>query len=213
MELLALFFNSFVVGFSGALMPGPLLAVGIAETPRHGWRTGPIISIGHAIAEIGVVVLLSLGLATLVQGNAAITRVIGIAGGAALILMGLLMGYDIIKNRVRYDAGPTAAKSGQKLAGEGITATISNPYWFVWWATTGLAFLVKSMHFGAIGPVIFYFGHILSDFVWYSVVSLLIWTGRKLIMGVGLRILILTCALFLLYLGGKFIHDGIAGAL
>ena len=61
MELVLLFSNSFLVGFSGAMMPGPLLTVGIAETPRSGWRTGPIISIGHAIAEVVVVVLLSAG--------------------------------------------------------------------------------------------------------------------------------------------------------
>ncbi len=213
MELFALFFNSFVVGFSGAMMPGPLLAVGIAETPRHGWQTGPIISIGHAIAEIAIVVLLSLGLATLVQGNAVITHVISVVGGVALILMGIVTAYDILKNRVKYEAGQQPGKSHHRLAGEGITATLSNPYWFVWWATTGLAFLVKSLRFGAVGPVIFYFGHILSDFVWYTVVAIIIWSGRKVIMGIGLRILILTCALFLLYLGGKFIHDGITGAL
>ena len=212
MELLALFFNSFVVGFSGAMMPGPLLTVGIAETPRHGWQTGPIISIGHAIAEIVVVVVLSLGLVAVAE-NQIVTRVIGTVGGAALILMGSMMGDDIIKSRIKYESITVSKKSSTKLAGEGITATLSNPYWFVWWGTTGLAFLVKSLHFGWIGPVLFYFGHIMSDFVWYSLVSVLLWRGRKLIIGTGLRVLILCCALFLLYLGGKFMYDGISGAL
>jgi len=212
MELLALFFNSFVVGFSGAMMPGPLLTVGIAETPRHGWQTGPIISIGHAIAEVAVVVILSLGLVAVAE-NQIVTKVIGVVGGSALILMGIMMGYDIIKNRVKYELLTVEKKSSTKLAGEGITATLSNPYWFVWWGTTGLAFLVKSLHFGWIGPVLFYFGHIMSDFVWYSLVSILLWRGRKLIMGTGLRVLILCCALFLLYLGTRFIYDGLSGAL
>ena len=212
MELLALFFSAFVVGFSGAMMPGPLLAVGIAETPRHGWKTGPIISVGHAIAEIVVVAVLSLGLVTLAQ-NLMVTRIISTVGGAALIYMGITMGYSTIRNRVSYDADAGTSKSHNRLAGEGITATISNPYWFVWWATTGLAFLVQSLKFGAVGPVVFYFGHIMSDFVWYTVVSILIWTGRKVIMGAGLRILIICCAVFLLYLGGKFILDGLTGAV
>ena len=72
MALLTLFLNSFVVGFSGAMMPGPLLAVDIANTPRHGWHTGPVLSIGHAIAEIAVVVLLSVGVAALAG-----TRLVG----------------------------------------------------------------------------------------------------------------------------------------
>ena len=186
MELVLLFFNSFMVGFSGAMMPGPLLAVGIAETPRHGWQTGSVISVGHAIAEIAVVVVLSLGLAVLIE-KPLVTGLIGIVGGTALIYMGINMGYGILKRKVSYETTSQGKKSHHKLAGEGITATLSNPYWFVWWGTTGLAFLVKSLKFGFVGPVVFYFGHILSDFVWYTFVSVLLWTGKKLIMGTGLR--------------------------
>ena len=209
MELFLLFFNSFVVGFSGAMMPGPLLAVGIAETPRHGWRTGPVISAGHAVAEVFIVVALSLGLAALAQ-NSTVAAIIGIVGGTALIVMGIQMAYGIIKSKVNYEIVETEKGSSHKLAGKGITATLSNPYWFVWWATTGLAFLVKSLKFGIIGPVVFYFGHILSDFVWYTVVSILIWAGKKIIMGRVLKVLIVACAVFLVYLGITFIYDGVA---
>ncbi|MEW6412772.1 MAG: LysE family transporter [Candidatus Zixiibacteriota bacterium] len=208
MELPLLFFNSFMVGFSGAMMPGPLLAVGIAETPRHGWQTGPIISIGHAIAEIFVVVVLSLGLAALAQ-DPMVAAIIGIVGGVALILMGVQMAYEILKKKIDYEIVTSDKQSSHKLAGKGITATLSNPYWFVWWATTGLAFLVKSLKFGVIGPVVFYFGHILSDFVWYSVVSVLLWMGKRIIMGKALRVLIVACAIFLVYLGASFIYDGV----
>ena len=207
MELFWIFINSFIVGFSGAMMPGPLLAVDIAEIPRHGWQTGPIVSSGHAIAEIFVVVALSLGLAALAQ-DGMVAAIIGIVGGTALILMGVSMAYDILKSRVNYEIVKTDKQSSHKLAAKGITATLSNPYWFVWWATTGLAFLVKSIKFGFIGPVVFYFGHILSDYVWYSVVSVLLWAGKKIIMGRTLKILIVACALFLVYLGGWFIYDG-----
>lgn len=212
MELVDLFFASFIVGFSGAMMPGPLLVVGIAETPRHGWQTGPVISIGHAIAEIAVVVLLALGVATVV-GDGMIARVIAVVGGAALLVMAAAMGYDIITNRVNYDSTASEKKSSHKLAGMGITATLSNPYWFVWWATVGLAFLVKSQAHGWVGPVVFYFGHIMSDFVWYTIVSVLLWRGRRLFMGRTLKLLLGACILFLFYLGGRFVYDGITGAI
>jgi len=91
MELLSLFITSFIVGFSGALMPGPLLAVDIAETPLKGARTGPIITGGHALAEIAVVVLLSIGLAAVVSENKAIGQAIGVIGGGMLIFMGFGM--------------------------------------------------------------------------------------------------------------------------
>lgn len=209
MELVTLFFLSFGVGFSGAMMPGPLLAVDIAETPRHGWQTGPIISIGHALAEIAVVVALASGFVALAE-NEGLARVISVVGGGALIVMGLMMGYDALKKRISYEGEKEGRRSQHRLIGKGIVATLSNPYWFVWWATTGLAFVVKSLKFGVIGPVVFYFGHIMSDFVWYTVVSALLWRGKSLIMGKGLKILILGCAAFLLYLGTSFIIDGVS---
>jgi threonine/homoserine/homoserine lactone efflux protein len=212
MELAALFLNSFLIGFSGAMMPGPLLTVGIAETPRHGWKTGPVISIGHAIAEIAVVVVLAFGV-TAIASHPLITRTIAVVGGLALLLMGGMMMYDNLKGRITYETTQSDPKAGVKLAGKGITASLSNPYWFVWWVTVGLALLVQAQEFGWVGPVVFYFGHILSDFVWYTFVSVTLWSGRKLIMGKGLKMLMIACALFLLYLGGSFVYDGLAGRI
>lgn len=212
MELAALFLNSFLIGFSGAMMPGPLLAVDIAETPHHGWKAGPVLSIGHAIAEIGVVVVLAFGVAALAS-NPMVVRTIGVVGGAALLLMGGMMVFDTLRQRISYEAATQDKQAGYQLAGKGITASLSNPYWFIWWVTIGLALLVQAQEFGIIGPIVFYFGHILSDFVWYTFVSVLLWKGRKLIMGTGLKVLILCCAVFLLYLGVTFIHDGLTGAM
>ena len=194
------------------MMPGPLLVVGISETPRHGWRTGVIISTGHAIAEIGVVLVLMLGIATFAK-NEVVSQVIGIVGGTALILMGLAMGRDILKNRVSYDSIDSSQKSSRRLlAGKGISATLSNPFWFVWWGTVGLSLLVDSQRLGIEGPIVFYFGHILSDFVWYTAVSIILWSGRKLFVGKALKSLILACAVFLIYLGITFLINGLSSS-
>ena len=202
-----LFLTSFGVGFSGALMPGPLLTVDIVESTRKGFWTGPIITGGHAIPELVVVVALAFGLSELLASQAAFT-VIGILGGVALILMGAMMLHDIIRGRVSFDPNQPGAKSGL-LIGKGITASLSSPYWFVWWATIGSAFLTKSLVHGVAGPAVFYVGHIMSDLVWYTFVSLMIALGKKLLVGRPYYILISLCALFLLYLGGKFIMDAI----
>jgi threonine/homoserine/homoserine lactone efflux protein len=212
MDLPTLFITSFIVGFSGAMVPGPVLTVTVAETPRKGSLTGPIISGGHAIAEIAVVVVLSLGLVALAE-NATIRRGIAMVGGGMLILMGGGMIYDIFRFKIAELSGTTSGKKSGRLVVDGIVASLSNPYWFIWWATTGSAFIVKSLDHGAVGPAVFYFGHILSDFAWYSFVSLVIWKGRRLVTGYGYKILLALCALFLLYLGGTFIHDGLTGSI
>ena len=210
MELLALLITSFIVGFSGAMMPGPLLAVTIAETPRKGVWTGQILTGGHAIAEIAVVVILSLGLVALAD-NPIVSRGIAMVGGVMLIFMGIGMIFELFKQHRLDNLKDNHVKKSSRLVLDGIVTSLSNPYWFVWWATTGSAFLVKSIKFGAIGPTVFYIGHIMSDLVWYSLVSFLIWKGRKFVSGPGYKILIGSCALFLIYLGGSFLHDGITG--
>ncbi len=194
-------------------MPGPLLAVDIAETPAKGSRTGPIVTGGHALAEIVVVVLLSIGLAAVVSKNKIVGQAIGVVGGGMLIFMGIGMLKALRKIKAEDQQTSVKSKGSGRLVIDGIIASISNPYWFVWWATTGSAFLIRSLKHGVAGPTVFYFGHILSDLVWYSLVSILIWKGRKLMGGTGYKILIGACGLFLLYLGGRFIYDGMTGSI
>ncbi|MDO8885688.1 LysE family transporter [Candidatus Oleimmundimicrobium sp.] len=61
MELIGIFITSLIVGFSGAIMPGPLLAVTINEVHQRGFWSGPLIVLGHAILELILVVALALG--------------------------------------------------------------------------------------------------------------------------------------------------------
>ena len=41
-----IFITSFLVGLSGALMPGPVLAVTISHATRRGFIVGPLIVLG-----------------------------------------------------------------------------------------------------------------------------------------------------------------------
>ena len=61
-ESLAVFGTSFLVGLSGALAPGPLLALDIRESTARGFWAGPYIATGHSLLELLVVVLLAVGL-------------------------------------------------------------------------------------------------------------------------------------------------------
>jgi len=49
--LFPIFATSWIVGLSGAVSPGPLLAYDIKETLRIGPWAGPAISLGHSILE------------------------------------------------------------------------------------------------------------------------------------------------------------------
>ena len=49
-------------GFSGAVVPGSLLAVVVRESVRVGWQAGPLMMIGHGALELVAVILLATGL-------------------------------------------------------------------------------------------------------------------------------------------------------
>ena len=51
--------GSFVVGLSGALVPGSMLAVTVAAAARLGFWAGPAVVAGHGVLEIAAVALIA----------------------------------------------------------------------------------------------------------------------------------------------------------
>ena len=78
-----------VVTASGALAPGPLFFTNITHGAKSGARSGLIFSVGHTIVEFSLVMALALGLLTIAH-ELTIKLVIGIAGGTALLVFGVL---------------------------------------------------------------------------------------------------------------------------
>jgi threonine/homoserine/homoserine lactone efflux protein len=105
--------------------------------------------------------------------------------------------------------------SGQKKRSvlSGLLVSIANPYWVIWWATIGMVYLTWSRTLGATGVAAFFTGHILSDLMWYSVVSYVIATGKRIISDSIYRWLLLICGLALVGLGIFFIVTGIKSLL
>ena len=86
MNLPLLFGSAFVVALSGALMPGPLLTVTVAHSPRFGWTFGPLAILGHAILELGLISLVFLGAGPLLRSGG-VQSAVGLIGGSILVWM------------------------------------------------------------------------------------------------------------------------------
>ncbi len=207
---LVIFGTSFLVGLSGAISPGPLLAFNIRETVRHGFLAGPYVATGHAILELLVVVALALGLSQLLDLEPVVAT-IGMLGGLFL----LWMGWGMLRNPgqgapglAEHHHGVAHGSIREPIVG-GIIVSLSNPFWTIWWITVGAAFMTQSLELGLLGIAAFYLGHILSDFSWYSLVSAALTSGRRLVTDRVYRGIMLGCGAFLLGMGGYFIATGI----
>ena len=202
---ITLFVTSFIVALSGAVMPGPLLTVTISESPRRGYMTGPLLIAGHAVLELALVVALLMGLAPLLKMEP-VFIVIALAGSAVLLWMGIDMLRSLPAMVLATEGdGP----KNRNLMVSGVLMSLANPYWSIWWSTIGLGYILHSMDAGTLGVVAFFSGHIMGDLFWYAAVSAAIWKGSKLLSDRSYRILIGTCAVFLILFSCLFAWSGV----
>jgi threonine/homoserine/homoserine lactone efflux protein len=208
-QLIFLFWSAFVIGLSGAMMPGPVLTATIGETLKRGFRAGPLIVLGHAILEMAILLMVVLGLGTWIT-LPPVKGGLGLAGGLLLAAMGVQMAWTA-KSAVTQmtDATKATAASIRGPVLTGFLTSISNPYWWVWWATTGLYYAALALGAGWVGLISFYLGHILSDLAWYSLVSGAVHTGRRICPPLVYQILITICGVVLVGLGVYFFTDAV----
>ena len=61
-ELIALYGTVLVVSISGALSPGPVFAVNLAKSYKSPFA-GTLLSLGHAVVEVPLIILIYFGFA------------------------------------------------------------------------------------------------------------------------------------------------------
>ena len=210
MELLLLAASWWILGFTGAMMPGPVTTLIVTTTARKGFVAGPLITLGHVFLELLMVIALFFGLGDLLKQNM-VAGAIGVAGGIVL----LWMGWDIVRSawlgRVSLDFGKKPVDAGitDNPVLAGILTSISNPYWLLWWATIGAASLITFRAFGVPGIIAFYLGHTLADWVWNDVVAFIVASGRRIMTDTVYRTVLIVCGIFLIALSFYFVTSGV----
>lgn len=207
MRSLRIFSLAFVTGFSGAVMPGPMLALVIGQTGAQGMGAVWAIVGGHAALEVITVILLALGVRQVLQ-RPRVRGIIGLVGGAALVYMGVDMVRSAGKVALQMSAD-TVGIPWLKLALAGAAVCAANPYFVGWWATIGTGQLVHTAPRSLSEYLSFFVGHELADFVWYAAVGLVVVTGSRWLSPTVYTGLIITCGAVVLALGLWFIITGV----
>jgi threonine/homoserine/homoserine lactone efflux protein len=173
----------------------------VAKSYRSPWA-GSKISIGHAIIEVPIILVIYFGFARFFQ-HQTVQIVLSLLGGGMLIWMGIGMfraREEVIQRGKDLKYGATTA---------GVVMSAINPFFLLWWATAGSMLVMKFMEFGPIGLPVFIMTHWLCDFVWLSIVSLLIYRTKALWGKRFQEWVFVVCSLLLVGFGGWFLYSGI----
>jgi threonine/homoserine/homoserine lactone efflux protein len=210
-SLVGIFITSFLLAFSGALMPGPLLTVTINESVTRGPWTGPQLIVGHAVLELITIIIILRGLGEIIN-NGLILSVIAFIGSAVM----LAMGYSMLRKArsLTLSMVPSQAPSGtigkilKHPVSSGVIVSLVNPYWSVWWLTIGLTYTFIAAKLGLPGVIVFFVGHMMGDLLWYSAVSVSISLGKKFFTDGLYRGIAAFCGVFLLGFSVYFFKSG-----
>ena len=150
MVLWGIFFSSFLIGVSGSMMAGPMLGVTISGSLKRGWIVGPLVVLGHGILELMLVIAMISGLKDFFS-NTTVAGLIGLCGGVFLAWMGYGMIKSSINKSVSLENQSTGNSGGIKnLVLAGALVSITNPYFILWWASTGMESIRQSHALGLI---------------------------------------------------------------
>lgn len=170
--MLPILLSVVVISFSGVMMPGPLFAVTLAKSYRSPW-VGVQISLGHAVVEVPLILLIYFGLARFFEYDP-VQLGLSVIGGGMVIWLGIGM----------FRARIGVVRRGQDLPYSafiaGILTTGLNPLFLLWWVTIGSLLVMKILEFGLGGLSIFIAVHWLIDLIWLSFVSVLVYKTRSL---------------------------------
>ena len=219
MDLIQLGLISFGIGISGAVSPGPLTIVTIQQSIKNGFFVGPVMAIGHSILEIFVVLFLALGLLSFAQDNQFVENIIGVVGGVVLLIMGrsliLLKADQGILSLANASAVQTDGSIFTKykiwinLGWLSVVVSATNPYFVIWWLTIGAKIINDGLGSGPMGVSAVYFGHIMADFAWMILLSMIFSSGKNWITLTTQNIINRVCGFLLVCFGIYFLYSPI----
>jgi len=204
-SFLGVYAFSFSLSIAAALSPGPLTTAILSQSPRTGWVTGPLVSMVHALLELGMVLLIAVGLSGLLSQPLP-QALVALLGGLLLLWMGGGFLVQAVKKKYtmpQADQGIDAF-SRTHIFRLGFFTTISNPYWYAWWMTVAAVYILQAKAIGMLPVMAFYLGHVSTDFLWNTALSTVIASGRRVLTDMIYNLIMGACGLFLVYLGVQF---------
>ncbi|HIE17289.1 MAG TPA: lysine transporter LysE [Dehalococcoidia bacterium] len=184
------------ISLSGVMMPGPLTAATIAKGYEQ-QKAGIFIALGHAVVELPLIALIYYGFSHFFI-SPQVKSVIGLTGGSMLVVMGLI----VLRNVRKTQTEAVVLPYGSLVTG--VVLTGANPYFFLWWATIGVALVITASSFGMLGLLVFAVVHWSCDLVWLQLISVSVFRTKHLWSEKVQRFVFSICAVALMGFGVWF---------
>ena len=199
-EILAVLGLTVFLSLTGVMMPGPVFAATVVKGYKDA-KAGIPIALGHGVIEFPLMVGVFFVASWL--EDPILLAVIGIVGGLFL----LVMGYQMIRFRESEEKEYMPYNSFVA----GMVTTLTNPYFFLWWATVGFSLIVMAAAYGVIVIIVFAIVHWSCDLAWNTLVSYTVNRSKKFWTPRTRTSVFVVCGGLLILFGFYFIVSGFTG--
>jgi threonine/homoserine/homoserine lactone efflux protein len=190
-----------LLGLFCGLAPGPLLALVLAQTLRHGAREGCKIALAPLVTDVPIIVLALVLAAKLAQLRLWL-GIMSIAGGAFV----LYLAWDGF-GPVPVAAAAPAERPRSWL--KGILTNLLNPHPWLFWLTVGAAILAKGMAQSWLPALAFLCGFYLLLVGSKVLVVLLAARSREWLAGRPYRVVMRVLAVLLAFFALLLFREGV----
>lgn len=188
-----------VLGLAAGFSPGPMLALVITQTLRHGPVEGVKVAFAPLVTDVPIVLAATLGLAS-VAGEGPTLGAVALAGG---LFLGYL-GYESLGTR---GLDVAAAPAPRSLA-TGVLVNALNPHPYLFWLTVGAPTVLQGLEQGWLPPALFLGGFYLCLVGAKVVVAVLGGRSRALLAGRAYRHVMRALGVLLLVYAVVLLREG-----
>jgi threonine/homoserine/homoserine lactone efflux protein len=189
------------LGLACGLSPGPLLALLLAQTLRHGPREGCKIAMTPLITDAPIIVV-ALVVAVKLTKLGALLGIVSIAGGAFV----LYLAWDSFRP-ARMDAEAPAERPRSWF--KGTLTNLLSPHPWLFWLTVGAATLAKAMAQSWLVAIAFLCGFYLLLVGSKVLVAVMAGRSRDLLAGRPYRLVMRVLALLLAFFALLLFREGL----
>ena len=184
------------ISLTGVMLPGPMTAATIAKGYSNK-NAGALIAVGHAVIEIPLIAAIYFGFGHFFN-RPQVIDIVYVVGGIALFYLGFRMLRSSNNTLGEVGGLPTSSLV------TGILVTGTNPAFYVWWVTVGIALVAGAAKFGLAGVILFILVHWTCDLAWSEFLSVGTFESRRWWTQKVQKVVFTICALILIGFGVWF---------